>query len=200
MLNLSDFCNECWPRTAKPWFEDGYVYASDGRIIVKVPAADYPAATTTSKVSAAEVVARFWPDKPYTLEPMPAIAANTMQKCPDCEGHGTTYVQCTDCDGTGTCMCDNCGNEHECKTCNGKGFVYSSTEQCTHCTGTGKRLLPVDQLVCDTLIACKHVQQITTLPNVQVTKGKHNSLFFEFDGGCGLVTGLITVATPNCYT
>ena len=90
----------------QPWTRDGYTWASDVHIAVRVPAiADVPdneSAPSTTKLFAETAPPGEW-------VAVPAVKAPELDECDDCYGGG--QHEC------------HCGHEHECGTCNGSGKV-----------------------------------------------------------------------------
>ena len=90
----------------QPWTRDGYTWATEGHIIIRVPAiADIPdnkGAVDADGLFSRQPDAKEWLAVPTVKAPKPA-------KCDDCYGSG--LHEC------------NCGHEHTCGVCNGTGKV-----------------------------------------------------------------------------
>ena len=91
------------------WLENGYIYATDGFIAVRIPDGDWmcrrPAAAPCSAAGLA------WSASDYETT---AVTIPTPSP-------GNT--NCAECDGTGHCECKECGQDRECLRCNGSGWA-----------------------------------------------------------------------------
>lgn len=134
---LNRFCGDDEGRyeLATPWRHDGYDYATDSRIAVRVPSSGSEVAVNTDKDRAKAYRSfgpipsgewRWWP----MLEP-----DHDTEPCEACDGTGHGKVKCNTCDGTGCCDCDKCGNEHDCGHCDGEGEVTDDDTTCPVCNG-----------------------------------------------------------------
>ena len=94
----------------RPWTRDGYTWASNGHIIVRVPViADIP-----DNTQAPDGLALFNKQPPATeWIPVPTVEKPGIEDCDHC-------------DGTGLHECD-CDNEHTCGYCDGKGKCEAMT-------------------------------------------------------------------------
>jgi hypothetical protein len=105
-----------------PMVFDGRVYASDGRIAVRMPW-DGPEPPEWKEMRNDRRVPRigdvFIDDHEPEPTPIPAIPPPETRPCEECKGTGT--AKCWECEGTGIDECDSCGHEDECEVCDGKG-------------------------------------------------------------------------------
>lgn len=121
-----------------PWVQDGFIYALDGRILVRMPAPE-GAQNTTEPVPPMDKLGLGedrWESDPiadFTL-PEPEIIA-----CRVCAGSGKAVRECVECGGYGEKECSRCGHTNECDECRGKGTIrVNDGEHCNCCHGTGK--------------------------------------------------------------
>ena len=93
----------------QPRTRDGYTWASNGHIVVRVPVIDEcpdnKSAPLTTKIFTETTPPGEW-------LAVPTVAAPGLQECNDCYGGGRYE-------------CD-CGHEHECGECNGSGKVRAA--------------------------------------------------------------------------
>jgi hypothetical protein len=101
----------------------GYRWATDGRILIRVPDAD----ALGSKPETFADVEGMMEDYAFTRDcaeelPPPVIVMGECTSCP----------KCLKCQGEGWIMCTECGHERECEICKGDGV----TANCGVCGGT----------------------------------------------------------------
>jgi hypothetical protein len=173
MIDLRPFCAIGDYGVAKmdePWVLDGWRYATDGRILVRVPAAGVPN-TITIPDHHFPPAQKLFAESP-AVEPIPWPTAPLVLKS----------IECLQCDGSGRIGCEDCDN----------------LERCLVCGGIGYGSLPLYRKVGEHMIAVAHDMIIRSLPNVRWFPGKHylHPLPFIFDGGEGRQMGL----SSNDYT
>lgn len=121
----------------KPIRRDGYLYATNGWIAIRI--AD-DAAIEASDTEKSPNLARVFEHGDVEFHPLPALP--DAIKCPQCNGTGKEYLEdCEDCDGDGDFIHGN--HRYDCKECNGDGKVKASAETteptpCHHCNGSGE--------------------------------------------------------------
>lgn len=178
-IDLQEFC-ECdeYPRYEinKPWVESGWRYATDGRVLVRVPAIDEP--DSPQPINGKKRPRGFEIMQPVDGDwlPWPQI-----KKCTMC-GSRDRRMPCDHCSGSGICICE-CENEHKCGHCNGTG-----KRECTTCIGN-----TVPHLFGKSKLAHKYAWLIAQLPDVEYlpTDSKDADLVrFKFEGGEGAVCPL----------
>lgn len=179
MIDMKKFCakeKEATRDLSNPIVFDGFLYASNGEIIVRIPGCgknslnDYgPKFESIFERNPRE---NFKP----LVKKLPAA-----RKCIECEGAGE-IDQCLECNGSGSFMrgthsycCQNCNNGEI------KKFI------CNGCNGSGE----------DTVFSVKiegvalqltYLRMIIDLPNIQIAFGtKESAARFAFDGGQGLL-------------
>lgn len=143
-MDITKFCapSDIRHYLHKPMRHDGYIYATNGHIAVRIvddpsidagPIYDKLRATLPAMMEA-NGVDRTW----HKVLPVDTSAA---KPCKTCGGTGRT-VTCESCDGDGEFS--HAGHVYHCKECDGIGEVGSSTEgagaQCFDCNGSGLNL------------------------------------------------------------
>lgn len=167
MLDLQQFCavdDEWRPYLNKPFRSKGHVYATDGRLLIRVaddesfPACDK--VDPTSFLKQAEQAS-------YITAPkveLPAVEAAKHVHCPDCNGRGHEH-DCPDC-------------ECECGACRGSGSVNDTPRVSTTFAGQTFDL--------------KFIRKLYTLPGLEIAPNPSDCdlftpLCFRFDGGLGVL-------------
>jgi len=99
MIDLQRFCSEWNKRVNIPWSRGEYTFATDGRIIVRLPRmADIP-----EKVDAPDALI-LWQKVSISGDPIPIpdLPPPKMMRCEDCPGESTAAIaECEECNGTG---------------------------------------------------------------------------------------------------
>lgn len=167
MLDLQQFCavdDEWRPHLNKPFRFKGYVYATDGRLLIRIaddesfPA--YDKLDPTSFLKQAEQAS-------YIIAPkveLPPVKAAKRIDCPGCNGRGHEH-DCPDC-------------ECECDACCGSGFIDDTPEVSTMFAGQ--------------IFDVKFIRKIYTLPGLEIAPNPggcdlFTPLCFRFDGGLGVL-------------
>jgi len=175
----------------------GYKYATDSKIIIRVPAPE------------SKDIPR--PDKCYDLDELfkkanfnSALCTTPLSiaeikvekvKCPDCEGTKFIYEEeqeeCSNCQGTGNCTCGDCNDEHSCGKCDGVGYKMAEKAKmiCPDCFGEGtverRDTVKLESL----MISADHYEKLLTLENVKFHETEQfQPTMFIADGG---VEGLV---------
>lgn len=166
MIDLKPFCTNGYDRyqLRKPWSRDGYTYATNGRILVRVARRDdvpenAQAPDVEKLLEKAQIdTANFTPLPPFDLPP------EKMDECTSCGGSGCEH-DCPDCN----CICEDCDGS-------GEESHYSFIS-------VGIFGLPY---------AARHIAIIRDLPGVEIsrTAAGLNPMPFRFDGGIGLLMPL----------
>ncbi|UTV80111.1 hypothetical protein MQE22_08755 [Acidithiobacillus sp. YTS05] len=164
---------------------DGYLYASNGHIVVRVP--DHPAILAEELTEIPPNIhanlKRYFsipydPSCPFPFPKLPKI-----QPCPVCKGmKRLQYEVCPDCDGEG-----ECGDE-ECTRCKGWGRINQRPAKvgdhlCDYCDGYG------EDPACKTAIggityANRYLRLIKKSPGVKLfPTGPETPMVCLFEGG-----------------
>lgn len=155
----------------EPFSHEGFTYATNGHILVRVPLIEgFPAATAGNPKLGEHVVGimkRF--DGAVFVKP-------ESVSLPDIE-ESSKEVECDSCEGRGT--------DHDCPSC---------TCECDDCGGSGKetKVDTVSTDFCGCTFRLKYVGQVLALPGVEIAPTSPNSktqlpLLFRFDGGAGVL-------------
>lgn len=168
-INLAPFCSADETRAVimSPFRIGEWTYATDGRVLLRVPASDYPAeekekAPKVNKTDFGlcwnhdELSNEFW-------QPLPPVEILTEE------------VRCEQCGGTGLDECPHCYHESDCLECHSKGMITRQT--------------PNDVMVGQFRFASHYILKIRELTNIQIwlnpSADCHKVASLRFDGGCG---------------
>jgi hypothetical protein len=108
MIDLKPFCgtDESRPYLMQPWSRDGFTYATNGHICVRVPAIDgiedCEAAPNAGKLFAVPLTSELVSVTTLSLPP------ERRAECSGCEGRGVKH-RCPDC----ACVCEKCSGTKE---------------------------------------------------------------------------------------
>ena len=188
MIELAAFCNPELSTCSRPFSDGIYTYATDNKIIVRVP--------RVASIKSRGVMEPMPPDAAAMFAKHDAASSPWLPWPPEmkhgqiwqgyCESDscrdGKVTVDCPVCNGVGYTKCGQCGQDVECRQCGGTCCLKTTTD-CPECCGKGKLY--------------QHVARIgsmcfdeKTLARVQITEyrfaGLH-MLAFKFDGGDGLL-------------
>lgn len=160
MIDLQKFCSTRSDRKSicQPWSEGEWTYATDGRVIVRVPRrADVPENPDAPK----NVNKTIFDCNPNDgkFQPLPTFTAPKK-------------VTCDNCGGDGQCVCSACDAQHDCGCCKGTGTVLET--------------LPGVKFG-NQLVNPKYLALIADLPSAVLANGtkKYETVTFKFDGGEG---------------
>lgn len=142
---LKRFCDNCNGKyhLSTPWVQDGFMYATDGRIIVRVPfegeydngGEKYPDGSSVFRPLPDVAVWASWPSFPEN---------HGLKQCFACGGEGCDFKVCEMCDGDGSHKCKECGTYHGCGICDGKGEIPIPDSKCNICEGEGTLPKPIE--------------------------------------------------------
>lgn len=187
------FCDgyACEPWTKRfdlrnPFVRDGYQYATDARIAIRVPAPDLE--DTLRGIPQEMITEMHWDHdvhgdwKPWPVR-WPVVPGRTVE-CSRCHGRGKIRPlgNCLKCGATGW------RSGVVCVTCNGEGVVYSA--QCDYCDGKGDGELLDKQPICAANISGDYDDRIRRLPGpiefVPPTDAE-SPILFRFASGEGII-------------
>jgi hypothetical protein len=122
----------------RPWVRGDHLYASDGRIMVRMPkpgAWDLPNGEKVLRDPGSVMDRGPHSAVPVTIPPVEGV-------CDECQGaRVVTERACEECGGRGHkdvdyyCECPHCTGSHECEECEGEGTRASGP--CRECRGSG---------------------------------------------------------------
>lgn len=182
----------------KPFIQNGELNMTDGRVLIAMPGEDWE--FQPSEVDApvvGPIIGDAFKAK-RTFIPLDADATNAdfMKPCSTCCGSGR-LKRCTDCAGDGLVTCGECGHEHDCDGCRGKGHIgpaprgYAKPNvECGDCSGTGTQV-DRDKFIMfgkSKLTIAYTIRWMLDLPGVRIAKMPTSNMPvpFTFDGGRGI--------------
>lgn len=188
LIDLQQFCYDgaCRYEFDKPFVKDGFVYATDMIICVRIPSEEK---NTEGRFPKDMLFAFKCATSDPIIEPWPTEFINEIAECPECDGSGKFEIECTNCNGSGHDECPHCCGDMDCEECDGDGFTEDG--ECEVCHGDCQFKQDIEQVVGGMFIAAKYGKMILTLPNVRYQQPKDtHSIYFTFDGGDGVVAYL----------
>ena len=186
---LEKFCDPLEGRdiTKSPFNYGGYTWATNGRIMVRVPLiagardADYKAAADM-----------FGDGMVGTGIALPTIPPPVLEPCLECGGKGFYQERkCPNCHGEGEIECATCGHESDCDRCKSTGYIPDLTapkEPCEDCGGTGQKETLVSSEVGITHFRNRYLRLIADLPGFEFQAHALDMPGrFRWDGGEGML-------------
>jgi hypothetical protein len=161
MIDLQQFCSKDQGRyyINKPWSRGDFTWATNGKILVRVPRRDdvpeQPAAPDAARIFTPEF-------EEMAFSPLPAVDWPKDPPPLECE------------------VCDSRGTLHDCPDCHCV---------CPNCDGSGNHPVEVSVDVRGGIFSVKYMRMILSLPNVefvQVASSGEKPTPFRFEGGFGL--------------
>jgi hypothetical protein len=194
-IDLQPFCstNPHRPNLRRPWTYNGFTYATDARICIRVPLlplnpVDPSQPTPPQAISAAKFFAPLAElfTHPATPIPLP-LPEPIFEKCTSCDGQGH-LGPCPDCKGEGVHTCSECEHERDCRECDARGLVPDSagTTDCDACQSTGKISQPIRVVVGNSGYQARYLALIASLPEYQFYANSGDMAGFTFAAGGGL--------------
>lgn len=134
---------------SKPFRVGDYVYATDGRGAIRLPADMLPDAATEGKFP--PVLDLPWGVTGKVEHPIPSAISAQVVPCESCRGDGTQHEkECPECYGVGDVECSQCGHMAMCDRCYGRGTVSGDRKSpCIQCDGTGEKVNDVARRIGD---------------------------------------------------
>lgn len=184
----------------KPWRLDGWVYATNGHICIRIPdngAPDTPDYIPGKHPKAHDLFTKYFADGDE-FKPMPSLPA--AQTCTHCKGIGAYPAKpCAACNGEGSFMWH--GMEYDCKSCDSDdieaGWVITDVDGgpltegttlkvCNHCWG--RKMKMCKHPLGDAEYELAYLHWLAELPGVTYrTNGATLAAAFNFDGGQALL-------------
>lgn len=164
MIDLKKFCGteETRPYLHNPFSRGDFTYATNGRIMVRVPRQDGVPDVEMPDGRKLDV------EKPFhEAGPRPESMMPLHLKLPE-----TTTEECEECEGRGF--------EHDCPDCECP---------CTECDGSGQAEKDISVSIRGAIFDAKYIRLIQSLPNARfvVVPSPEGPTWFAFDGGEGLL-------------
>lgn len=182
---LQSFCQDDPERClGRPWTKDSFTYASDGFILVRVPAIDKDPGGRGTAVEKLYAEAGLIPEDGWL--DLPTIPDPPV--CSKCKGDADANRECPECDGDGEVDLYNSYSSYtcDCKTCGGSGEI----EGCSKCHGTGFEAEEESVQVGSRRFKVALVRMVATLPKVQIAPTNNSINWVRFEGGDALVMPL----------
>lgn len=208
-IDLQRFCaNELDPREhlRAPWLFGEWVYATNGHLAVRVPAASRPDITATpEKAPKAEPLFTAAFERAGEFLQMPNVE---KKRCPHCRGAGRLHaIPCTGCDKKRLGEFEHDGHWYDCQTCvdspAGAGWLDVEADHpraqprpCDPCDGLGLQRDDTPTRIGDAIYATRYVAMLSDLPSVRIKAGDPASEQWSpqpvaaaliFDGGQALL-------------
>ena len=196
-IDLTAFCGEMeWLNM--PFVQNGRLAATDGRIAVIVPTNEpdtLPGKRPFPKIH--EMDAGY--DWISHEGPLRQPIKTRDDECDRCHGNKKEKIGCAECQGYGTCNRCDCGEEHDCGFCGGRGY-RDTDETCNECKGSGWGYTV--QVYGGQKFKGKYISKILEcLPNPAVdlvgTAERGVCMRFIFDGGYGYLMGIYSDNTAK---
>ena len=209
---LQKFCNKKTSRnhfTEKPFSYNGYTYASNGKILVRVKGEQSERPNTVPVLPSMEEIANY-----TDFIALPKFPKREEIACGECDGTGTiSYRVCDNCNDGQVYLDDSHGNTYTvvCAECDGEGELNDpggEKEECDCCEGTGisKRSYmdwgkELGKRYAGGISYHTH-KLISTLKDIKVSDTWHDDganeyAFFTFKDGDGLITiRRVSTSTP----
>lgn len=188
--SLTKLCHPDRDDLSKPFRRNGYVYATQGKYIVRIPMSEK---LTTDHESGVDISSIKFDGIENLTEwvDVPAMSYDGCYKtCGKCNGTGKVR-QCPSCYGDGVVECDM-GHEHDCEACHGSGISEHTgkTVECRFCIdgrkGMDKHIGIAKHFFTPYLLY--DLQQV--LGQLRMYNGEHcihGQVPFTFEGGCGII-------------
>lgn len=196
-LDMTPFCDSDFSRCdlSTPFHLRGFVYATDSRIMVRIPGEEFQS-HGDRRVPNADALPWWlqsakWHDWPR-MEWQPDVSPH--QRCPICDGKGRVGREVTVCENCDDCYVvgvDHSGHPYRCGKCECFPTGYVGGERCRFCDGDGQAMWkPQIQRVGEGFVHGRYDSLVRLLPNVRYSDLGDGCYRLAFDGGEGLVMGL----------
>ena len=191
--DLQPFCSVDETRYGllQPFNHGPHTYATDGRVIVRVPKIEEIPDRKGLPKNPADVIPAGIGYKPVELPPNWENYQPTKLECKDCKGTGQ-QIKCRHCNGTGEVECESCGHEDNCEHCRGSGMAPTKDQgnsvECEECDGTGEYEKPFSVALNRGAVAVdlRYLRLVMKLPGVALTYlDELAPIRVDFDGGEG---------------
>jgi len=199
-MNLEELKTFCDPARQRPpcqapFLHDVYLWATDARIAVRVPAPLMPpAGVDCPDLAVAVSLAQLFATVAVTAQPVSfTLPEPSYAPCVQCGGTGGAAPDCERCHGTGETPCPTCGESWTCTSCQGNGTDPSKPKgPCQRCDATGQKRLPIPVPIGGQKYSDLYLSRIAALPGLRfypsLTEGK--PAHFQFTGGDGILMGM----------
>lgn len=198
-MNLLDFCDSTDPRSyiQKPFYANGYLYATNGHIAVRVDN-NPEIESITAPSNLAETINKYINSAQMdSLIDVCTLQIPLLEKCQCQTQQQEKEVDCEDCDGKGYFYYGENNHIYQCQECCSTGKILVKIYLCPYCDDTGYKKDSVQ--VGHSLINDRYMRMITQLSQSKITtipdknKTTHNGCkahVFTFVGGSGVVMSM----------
>lgn len=202
-MNLTLFCSADpkLPALTTPHVHHGWKYATDGRVVVRMPTNEPDTVRTDGHEFPLSKIVKIIEHcrahgSALTPTEIPNLPEPNKIKCRFCGGMGR-MEKCAKCAGNGFMTCGECGHTHRCEPCDHTGLVATDrpeADACDECGGSGEKTITVAVRVGPNLFSNIYLEKLLTLPGLlfypDYPNPEDNRLFcngmmgyFTFDGG-----------------
>jgi len=198
-INLQRFCASQYDlrkHLQQPFRRDGFVYATNGHVLVRVSVADgYEADENEKAPVRLDEMFKCIDEGGVEWRPLPPLHA--VKPCSRCFGSGQLRVEdCDSCDGKGEFERD--GYDYTCQACNGEGFVEVGEPNgkhvaCPECDGRGheqdqRQNINHNQQLPEVGVNVGYLSWLAKLPGIVCCpQDNEKPVRFRFDGGHALL-------------
>jgi len=212
-VDLKPFCGTSGPRYQldQPWLKNGWVYATDTRIAVRVPPRLGielgPDVTEFKRPDMEKVAGNPFGQFPLVdAVPLPDVPVSKPVKCLKCTGTGKVF-DCPECEGSGEVEWEGDYSSHtytsECYFCDGRGSVSEKKrrqaarleeagDQCPDCEGSGEKSDDMERIpMLGVGVATCYYRKLRALGDV-TCKVYGQMVLFQ----CGELQGVLMIMHP----
>jgi len=167
---MKSWCSTERKALQEPFALDGWLYATDGRRVIR---------TNTDDLDDNTIVSGYIRNLYFEIEnqqpwPNPGIELECVTCCCKCDGAGHEAIVCAQCDGTGERECFHCGSIYACDRCT-KGWIIGK-DKCQTCTD-GEAQSAADVMIDGKILSGTYTQAVNAIPGDKVYSTQHNGQF-----------------------
>lgn len=213
MIDLTPFCASVFmkrPEIEKPFILNNRLYATDGRVIIRLnmPTANAPQAQSCIPASiVCEIDKMPWDRRAENPQPIPPFKYE-ISNCEDCGGSGKVFL-CPNCNGDGYVDAEDAHHLRyhvECGKCGGQGVVPGPDIRkeveidCEDCGGSGKHypqdFIPFPGLQKNAGLNAFFLNKLSRLPEIYLDATplagsyRNTMIMFFFTEGRGFLSTL----------
>lgn len=193
-IDLTPFCDpESRYAIGKPFVRSGVLYATDGRVLICLPADGEPDSVSERRFPDMASAMNDWRDVPSDWKPWPEpLYVERLIACQTCNNTGAAHHrECSRCSGEGEIACHECDNDYDCPDCDGEGTILCG--KCHACGGAKEVTGPHHIRLGEVAVSWINDQKVRTLPGLLYSileKPTGAIVLLKFDGGRGLLMPL----------
>ena len=190
---IQNVCEKGHLRIGRPWRLGECVYATNGKIGIRLAASDFPA----EELPGAYKVEQFPWDHDQVKEWVRLKPERVLTECEACCGDGKGGW-CEKCRGDGKVeiTCDDCDDTHmhDCPDCHGTRRTSCTTTSCAECRGTGKAVSKKAHTKIGSHYFANWLLMLAAEcgdGTVEIEADPGEKARIRFDGGCGYVMNML---------